>query len=73
MKSVTRYLFILAAAILYGCSGGDDVETVDAEQPAAMEVEEVSQAETMEEIWASSLDPAEKAKRVQELLARQEN
>ena len=73
MKSLFNSLFFLAIATLYGCSGGDDTDTVVADQQEVVEVEEVSQAQTMEEIWASSLDPAEKARRVQELLASQQN
>ncbi len=74
MKPLVKSLSCLSIVLLLGCSGSDDVDTaaVD-EQPAVEAVEEVSQAQTMEEIWASSLDPAEKARRVQELLARQQN
>ena len=73
MKSIFVSLFLFTTFLIYGCSGGDDTQTTQAGQQEAEQVEEVSKAETMEEIWASSLDPAEKAKRVQELLARQNN
>lgn len=73
MKTQLVSMFFLITFSLYGCSGGDDADTANAEQSATEQVQEVSQAETMEEIWASSLDPAEKARRVQELLAQQGN
>jgi hypothetical protein len=73
MKLIFVRLLLVITFFIYGCSGGDDAQSTQAGQQVAEQMQEVSQAETMEEIWASSLDPAEKAKRVQELLARQNN
>lgn len=74
MKILNICLFILCAVSIYGCSSGDEEgAATGAAQQAAETPVEVSQAETMEEIWASDLDPSEKARRVQELLVRAEN
>jgi len=54
----------------YGCSSDDATNENNSAQQSVVVTPEVSQAETMEEIWASALEPAEKAKRVQELLAK---
>jgi len=71
-KTIVSLLFMFTLSI-YGCSSDDATEANTTDQQAAEAEVEVSQAETMEDIWASSLDPAEKAKRVQELLARTSN
>ena len=73
MKITLIGIFLFLTFSLYGCSGDDGVATTDTDQAITEEADVVSQAETMEEIWASSLEPAEKARRVQELLARQGN
>jgi PBP1b-binding outer membrane lipoprotein LpoB len=73
MKNTFVSLLFLSALFMYGCSGDDTTGANNAGQPATEAQVAVSQAETMEEIWASSLEPAEKAKRVQELLARSGN
>ncbi len=73
MKTILIGFFLLLTLSLYGCSGDDDVAGTDSNQPVTVEADVASQAETMEEIWASSLEPAEKARRVQELLAQQGN
>ena len=73
MKTTIGSLLLFSCMAFYGCSSDDTSGTTGSGQGAGGEQEQVSQAETMEEIWASDLDPAEKARRVQELLARSEN
>jgi len=70
MKKVIVSVVVFSAILLAGCSG-DDVATSSAQQqaqPAAVVAPKVSQSETMEQIWASDLDAAEKARRVRELM-----
>jgi hypothetical protein len=71
MKNTIISLMFIFTLSIYGCSSDDTTGANNTNQQEAQE--QVSQAETMEEIWASSLDPAEKARRVQELLARSGN
>jgi uncharacterized protein YceK len=73
MKNIFVSLLFISALSIYGCSSDDSMEANNTGQSAMEDNAEVSQAETMEEIWASELDPIEKAKRVQELLARSNN
>ena len=73
MKTTVGSLLLSSFMAFYGCSSDDSAGTSGSGQGAGDEQEQVSQAETMEEIWASDLDAAEKARRVQELLARSEN
>ena len=68
MRKRLASLAILSIA-LGACSGGEDATSEGAAAQPAPAAPQVSQAETMEEIWASDLDTAEKARRVQELLA----
>lgn len=68
MRMFIASLALLSLIQLGGCSGDD--QGAGAGQQAAPDEPQVSQAETMEEIWASDLDTAEKARRVKELLAR---
>ena len=70
MKNTFISLLFAFALFINGCSSDDEAGASNTNQQAATKVAEVSQAETMESIWASSLEPAEKAKRVQELLAK---
>jgi len=68
MKKSIVSLSLLSLVLLYGCSGDDaTTSTAQQAQPAAAQPQ-VSQAETMEQIWASDMDTAEKARRVQQLL-----
>ena len=71
-NTIVSLLFVFAISI-YGCSSDDATGENNANQQAADEAVGLSQAETMEDIWASTLEPAEKARRVQELLARSSN
>ena len=73
MKNIIISLVFIFTIFIYGCSNDDATSANNSDQNNAEEMEQVSQAETMEEIWSSSLEPAEKARRVQELLARSEN
>ena len=73
MKTTIASLLLCSFMAFYGCSSDDSAGTAGTGQGAEGEQGQVSQAETMEEIWASDLDPAEKARRVQELLARSDN
>ena len=68
MRIFFASLALLSLIQLGGCSGDDP--GAGAGQQGAPAGPQVSQAETMEEIWASDLDTAEKARRVKELLAR---
>lgn len=67
MRMLIASLALLSLTQL-GCSGEEP--GAGAGQQAAPVEPQVSQAETMEEIWASDLDTTEKARRVKELLAR---
>ena len=72
MRMLIASLALLSLTQLGGCSGEEPGANTDAgagQQTAPVEPQ-VSQAETMEEIWASDLDTTEKARRVKELLAR---
>ncbi len=72
MKTTIVSLVLISCMSLYGCSSDDTTGAAGSGQGANGERNQVSQAETMEEIWSSDLEPAEKARRVQELLAQSE-
>jgi PBP1b-binding outer membrane lipoprotein LpoB len=73
MKNIFVSLLLISALSIYGCSSDEATSANDSAEASVQVTAEVSQAETMEDIWASALDPAEKAKRVQELLAKSGN
>jgi hypothetical protein len=73
MKTTIVSLVLFSCMAFYGCSSDDTTGAAGSRQGAQGDQAQISQAETMEEIWSSDLDPAEKARRVQELLARSEN
>ena len=73
MKNIIISLVFIFTIFIFGCSNDDATSTNNSDQQNAEQQEQISQAETMEEVWSSSLEPAEKARRVQELLARSEN
>ena len=69
MKNIIGSLLFFLVLSTFGCSNEDQRGANNSSQYGTG----ISQAETMEEIWASSLEPAEKARRVQELLAQSGN
>ena len=73
MKNIIINLVFIFSIFIFGCSNDDATNANNSDQQNTQQPEQVSQAETMEEIWSSSLEPAEKARRVQELLAQSSN
>jgi len=63
MKNIIVCVLGFFALSMYGCSS-DDSQNAASQEPEV----KVSQAETMEQIWASQLDTEEKVRRVQEML-----
>jgi len=73
MKNIIINLVFIFTIFIFGCSDDDATSANNSNQQNSEQQEQISQAETMEEIWSSSLEPAEKARRVQELLAQANN